>query len=607
MDKEYVRSILPKKPPAGLVEWAQKNCREELGPEYTIYHCERVKVYPELAELMEYQSMAPIRTIWGAVCDCTACGETFETVKVTGENAIRIVEGEDGVPYEMGADGNVANWGDGVWPMDIYEGQTMNCPRCLENTILIHKRQIEGGRTKQIMVVTLQNVEQYTTIIYWLVYRYVEESGLSMRGATPADAYVLDEARKLHHYNYIKHGGYYGRETSRGEWKLMPGCKDAIDRIYHDWGSINNRKKGAELWPVFPDMEGSTGEKTAIEEYLKAGWWPVEYLKLWHKHPCVENLCRQNCAKVVAGAIREAYRYSAKVETETAKYIDLSARKPYRMLGISKEAFKEIKMKGIQLSLQDMERWDKYRKASGKLGFAELMAATKDFKEEGINAVIQLMQKYKDADIDKLRRYMVKQNMKPSECGILLDARRMAKELAGIRELTPEEMWPRNLAAAHDRLDRQLNAIRRARKAGKKGCLDAKFTEIKQMLAPLEWTDGELCVLIPTCEEDLIHEGDVLRHCVGGYGEAHCLGRDTIFFIRHYRRPERPYYTLDIDMTERPKERQLHGYGNERHGLKKQYTHKIPQKVREFCNQWKEKVLLPWYAEQQAKREVKTA
>ena len=82
---------------------------------------------------------------------------------------------------------------------------------------------------------------------------------------------------------------------------------------------------------------------------------------------------------------------------------------------------------------------------------------------------------------------------------------------------------------------------------------------------------------------------------------------DTIFFIRHYRRPERPYYTLDIDMTGRPVEKQLHGYGNERHGQYKQYTHSIPKKVRDFCDRWKNEVLIPWYVEQQKKQEVKSA
>ena len=99
-------------------------------------------------------------------------------------------------------------------------------------------------------------------------------------------------------------------------------------------------------------------------------------------------------------------------------------------------------------------------------------------------------------------------------------------------------------------------------------------------------------------EEDLVSEGKVLRHCVGTYGSAHCSGK-PVFFVRHRRRPERSYYTLQIDMNGTiPKELQLHGYGNERHGGHKQYAHKIPRKVREFCDRWEQEVLTPWFAAQ---------
>ena len=38
--------------------------------------------------------------------------------------------------------------------------------------------------------------------------------------------------------------------------------------------------------------------------------------------------------------------------------------------------------------------------------------------------------------------------------------------------------------------------------------------------------------------------------------------------------------------------------GNERHGDHKQYAHKIPRKVREFCDRWEREVLTPWFAAQ---------
>lgn len=51
-----------------------------------------------------------------------------------------------------------------------------------------------------------------------------------------------------------------------------------------------------------------------------------------------------------------------------------------------------------------------------------------------------------------------------------------------------------------------------------------------------------------------------------------------------------------------PREIQLHGYGNERHGDHKQFKHTIPQKVRDFCDRWERDVLTPWFADQKAQQ-----
>jgi hypothetical protein len=51
---------------------------------------------------------------------------------------------------------------------------------------------------------------------------------------------------------------------------------------------------------------------------------------------------------------------------------------------------------------------------------------------------------------------------------------------------------------------------------------------------------------------------------------------------------------------------QLHGYGNERHGINKQYSHRIPQKVLDFCARWEREILMPWWRDNQKDKE-KTA
>jgi hypothetical protein len=91
-----------------------------------------------------------------------------------------------------------------------------------------------------------------------------------------------------------------------------------------------------------------------------------------------------------------------------------------------------------------------------------------------------------------------------------------------------------------------------------------------------------------------VEESDKLLHCVKHYGDRHVSG-NPVFFVRHYRRPERSYYTLNEDLTKpTPKRLQLHGYRNDA-------VCKIPKKVLEFCDRWEREVLAPWWAERQRK------
>ena len=57
----------------------------------------------------------------------------------------------------------------------------------------------------------------------------------------------------------------------------------------------------------------------------------------------------------------------------------------------------------------------------------------------------------------------------------------------------------------------------------------------------------------------------------------------------------------------KPREVQLHGYGNERHGVNKEHSHKIPQKVRSFVDRWEKEILMPWWVEQNQQQKEKTA
>jgi hypothetical protein len=81
----------------------------------------------------------------------------------------------------------------------------------------------------------------------------------------------------------------------------------------------------------------------------------------------------------------------------------------------------------------------------------------------------------------------------------------------------------------------------------------------------------------------------VLHHCVGGYTDTHLRG-NIILFVRHERRPERSWFTLNINLENRTRI-QLHGYGNERANGKEL---RIPKEVLEFVDAWEKEVLANW-------------
>ena len=138
---------------------------------------------------------------------------------------------------------------------------------------------------------------------------------------------------------------------------------------------------------------------------------------------------------------------------------------------------------------------------------------------------------------------------------------------------------PKNLKHEHDRI---MEAERIAKNEEKKR---KKLAEIKQRrpafektVAPLEawaWEDAGICIRPVHTEEELMDEGSALHHCVGEYGETVASGRSCIFFIRRADAPEKPWYTLQVELKTL-KEIQNHGLWN--YGATKE--------VQEFVNRW---------------------
>lgn len=72
------------------------------------------------------------------------------------------------------------------------------------------------------------------------------------------------------------------------------------------------------------------------------------------------------------------------------------------------------------------------------------------------------------------------------------------------------------------------------------------FTKNYEQRRELEFFGEEFIVIQPSYIDEIIKEGEALRHCVGGYAERHAQGKLTIMFLRKKSEPDKPYYTVEV-------------------------------------------------------------
>ncbi|MCI8592678.1 MAG: hypothetical protein HFI88_10130 [Lachnospiraceae bacterium] len=154
--------------------------------------------------------------------------------------------------------------------------------------------------------------------------------------------------------------------------------------------------------------------------------------------------------------------------------------------------------------------------------------------------------------VNRMVNYMKKQVLPPGKLAVTW---RDYLHMAGAEGMDASDdivRFPRDLKAAHDRLVELRNAREdQERLAGYAG-LDTQIRGNIPQAARYYWQDGaHLVVPAASCGE-LMAEGRALHHCVGSgdrYMKKMAEGKSWILFLRRKDCPEKPWYTLEIDMA----------------------------------------------------------
>lgn len=588
MDKSFIISNLSETPRRGMAEHMRKELQSDLGGHLLTFT--RESWFPGIDDEIGWpvEHNEGFKPKWAARCKCSACCDEWYA-GWAGAGTISMYWGDDGEFYPGVPEPEQDT-------RELTENDKVACPWCGEELTVVPISKLRHGRTYQAMVGSVENVGKYTALVAWLLTRRFNEYGREDNDVAPVMAVVIDEGGNLRGFSRVKFtcGGHM---IPSDKWRALREAADPFQYRYYDYDSTNHTAVGGWMWKDVPEQLGQTGEKTGLADYVRSdGDFCFLYLRFWQNFPNIENLVKAGWTSTINAFIAQErdYALSRNERLSSPGELEYMAKwddaKPTEMLYMTKNEVRQ----GYDWcwGMQEMMLWWNFV----DYGNACRGDATEIQRLLGIYGVTMLEEfidyvggeGYREWNISDFDRYLAKQERRHGlrrRDGLrhMMDYRIILNRV--IAEPTETELWPPDLRAAHDRIMRMDGAAAAAKDIAGFGRILAKW-------GALEWSDGHICAVLPKCNGDLVSEGHVLNHCVGGYGESHVKGK-LVVFIRHARRPERSWFTLNIDTTTKSwKEIQLHGYGNEyAHGKK---LH-IPNEVRAFVDRWEREVLAPTF------------
>lgn len=537
---------LPRQPSEGALDWCVQT---KFKSEYAIY---RDTYYRD--------PLTGIRENAVSVA-CTACGGSWIAEKVRGADCRK-----GWAPF---------GFINGV--MQIGPEDKIQCPQCGAELRAKHIGQLSrAGIDDNVYFCEPWQLGEKFVLLGWRAERNIGKDAKKVYRMWPCEAYVFEQKKTVRLTGYQK---CLSALHYFDHWKQIKRCDDR-------WGAT----EPGDWFRKPKDLVGTTIENAALPQYLKAAGdeaRPVAYLRLWQKNRNIENLIVQGCGGMVAKAITQDTQswdycggHSAKLE-----WIDWKQKRPARMLGLDKQEFAfcvrekwtqddlaKYKMVRAFEPVKLPEDWNLLKKLQ-IYNLDKLCSEKALLPDAAGGKSMQLLRGR--LTVMRCLRYLERQK---SDVTMLLDYWNMAwRARLDLRD--EHAQLPKSLKHEHDRLvEAERIARNEEEKRRKQAEIEKRRPAFEKAVAPLEewsWEDGGICIRPVHTEQELIDEGSALHHCVGGYGPTVAKGESCIFFIRRAETPEKPWFTLQVEIAAL-KEIQNHGLRNCGPTME----------VKEFVNRW---------------------
>lgn len=425
------------------------------------------------------------------------------------------------------------------------EGRYGTCPMCGAHGLYKCQGKVKGEHSRKIHLFLGQRYKENGMVMRyvqveksWIPGLICGEKGTEMynaceklSGVEIARAYF--EPGKKMQIDYQKHNPYSGEDF----WDDCNLC-----------GMNNITIDVAPIMPeTFEEMKGTMFQYSALQEYVRCVGEvnPIDYLERYSQTPQIEVLVKMGLIGVVENLVKCYYGI---VENEHAS-------RPDEFLGIRKERVKQL---------------------IRKKGDIEIMKAMQMEKRQGKNWTDEQIEHLAETclngmQVERATRYMTLQKLLNriekyagcqygTECSrakarirhvatTYVDYLEMREDLGYDLNNTVYQ-YPRNLDEEHNKMVMEINkekAEARLREVAR------QYPDIRKSYRSIRkkyfYEDENYLIRPARSAEEIVMEGRILHHCVGGAGylNSHNTGKTYILMLRYKKEPEIPYITVEVD------------------------------------------------------------
>lgn len=233
------------------------------------------------------------------------------------------------------------------------------------------------------------------------------------------------------------------------------------------------------------------------------------------------------------------------------------------------EAFKKLSAHEFREFLKTDKKCDLYesyvklREHTKKVSFREMYELQQLVGSWTSRTLYELLEHHQ-ISLTQAINYIKKQNIDRLSEAIFAwrDYLKQAEQLNYDME-NKQVICPKNLFEAHTTATAILNQMK----------TDIEKKEMKELTKKLKdkysFEFENLIIKVPESMQEIIYEGKMLQHCVGGYAERHAKGKVIILFVRKKSEPDVPYFTIEIGQRKTVEGKiidhivQCHGFKNE--------------------------------------------